>query len=162
MTNRPQPLLVQGPVLKFTLACTFMDVRLALKRVRANLEHVGVGNKDVDRVEIVLAEVLNNIVEHARPEGPAKVVIIRSPNKLNIVVRDNGAPMPDGDLPTGQLAKYAINQNPLPEGGFGWFLIRDLASDLEYSRRDDRNHLSFAINLNAAAPAICEPAAKSP
>ncbi len=162
MTNRPQPVSVQSPFLQFTLACTFMDARLALKRVRAKLERVGIGKKDVDRVEIVLAEVLNNIVEHAHAEEPAQVTIIRSPNKLNIVVLDNGGPMPDGDLPSGQLAEYAIDQDPLPEGGFGWFLIRDLANELEYSRREGKNHLSFVINLNTEAHASCQPAAKSP
>ena len=32
-----------------------------------------------------------------------------------------------------------------PEGGFGWGLIRDLASNLTYARHEGENHLSFTI-----------------
>ena len=35
----------------------------------------------------------------------------------------------------------------LPEGGFGWFLICDLATELGYTRAHDRNLLAFRLPL---------------
>ena len=36
----------------------------------------------------------------------------------------------------------------LPEGGFGWALIRDMTRDLTYRRQGRMNRLSFVIDLD--------------
>jgi serine/threonine-protein kinase RsbW len=42
-------------------------------------------------------------------------------------------------------------QDDLPEGGFGWFLIRELTKDLQYVRHEDQNRLTFSIPIDAVA-----------
>lgn len=100
--------------------------------------------------EIVMAEVLNNIVEHAyaAQSGAIEVSIDLGENGLECTITDNGAPMPSSDLPKGK--PYALDQmDDLPEGGFGWFLIRSLAQDLQYSRFRDQNFLRFRLPAHA-------------
>jgi serine/threonine-protein kinase RsbW len=96
-------------------------------------------------LEIVLAEVLNNVVEHAYRDGPGPIRICfdHLDTVLRVSIHDQGLPMPDLQLPKGEL-KPATFDDP-PEGGFGWFLIRSLAADLAYDREGDFNHLYFEV-----------------
>ncbi len=55
--------------------------------------------------------------------------------------------MPDGELPIGRLTDPKIAKD-LPEGGFGWFLIRNLSQDLTYDRDEDKNILGFCISVD--------------
>ena len=96
--------------------------------------------------EIVLAEVLNNIVEHAyaRHSGEIEVTLSRDAGGLLVQVVDTGLPMPDGTPPPGGLPALGAEED-LPEGGFGWHLIRTLSRDLEYRRDGARNLLRFRL-----------------
>ncbi len=100
-------------------------------------------------VEIVLAEVLNNVVEHAyaRYPGRIEVTITSGEGYLFVRMADNGLPMPGGDLPGGALGR-AMNIQDLPEGGFGWYLIRSLSQELTYLRDGPDNVLSFCIGVD--------------
>lgn len=96
-----------------------------------------------DTAQTVLAEVLNNIVEHAYAERQGDIVLELHVDPTGLVchVTDHGAPMPDECLPSGRPPC----PQDLPEGGYGWFLIRSLARDLTYRRVDGQNQLSFRI-----------------
>ncbi|MDB5660975.1 MAG: putative anti-sigma regulatory factor, serine/threonine protein kinase [Cypionkella sp.] len=97
--------------------------------------------------EIVLAEALNNIVEHAYAgrQGEIEISLHLRQNELLCQISDTGLPMPGGTIPTGSLAASGESVNP-PEGGFGWHLIRCLSKDLAYQRIGGRNLLSFSLN----------------
>jgi len=96
-------------------------------------------------IELVLAEALNNIVEHAYAQynGQIGITLILERSILQCEVVDQGMPMPLNLLPPGQLA----DRTSLPEGGYGWFLIRSLTCGLAYDRRDDTNTLVFQIDV---------------
>ena len=98
-----------------------------------------------DRLEIVLAEVLNNIVEHAYQAAPGNILLhLRAgPDGMECRVTDLGLAM-QAPLASGGPVPCPAH---LPEGGFGWFLIRDLAEDLGYSRDNARNLLAFRLPL---------------
>ncbi len=102
--------------------------------------------EQVSNLEIVLAEVLNNVVEHAYAAFPGRVCVTlrREGADLRCEVCDQGAAMPGLDLPAGRQADLAEIAD-LPEGGFGWFLIRSLTQDLTYRRDNGVNHLSFLL-----------------
>lgn len=95
-------------------------------------------------VELVLAEVLNNVAEHAYADsaGHVAVTVALQPGALWCEVVDEGAPMPGGTLPEGRLP-----EDDLPEGGFGWHLIRTMTRDLQYRRQRGTNRLNFIIPL---------------
>lgn len=97
------------------------------------------------RVEIVLAEVLNNIVEHAyaHHQGEISLELSTDPTGIACCIQDSGAEMPGLILPEGKLAPH--DPDDLPEGGFGWFLIRTLTEDLSYRRHGGTNELRFRL-----------------
>ena len=93
--------------------------------------------------EIVIAEVLNNIVEHAYAgtKGDIDLSIRPTCDGLWCTVIDHGAPMPGNALPVAVLPNSLAED--LPEGGFGWYLIRTLARDVRYDRKGPTNCLTF-------------------
>lgn len=94
--------------------------------------------------ELVLAEALNNIVEHAYATYPGEIELTLTPATgcLQCVIVDSGLPMPGERLPPGDPPAL---DGDLPEGGFGWNLIRSLTTGLEYRRVANRNHLQFSL-----------------
>ncbi|WP_158275562.1 ATP-binding protein [Maritimibacter sp. 55A14] len=110
---------------------------------------------DPDRVETVLAEVLNNVVEHACRNRAGHVVGLEVwllPRDIWVRVTDDGLPMPGAQLPEAK----ATPPEALPEGGFGLSLIRRLARDLRYRREDGRNILTFRVSAETA-PRVSAP-----
>ncbi|WP_432280423.1 ATP-binding protein [Tropicimonas omnivorans] len=96
--------------------------------------------------ELVLAEVLNNIVEHARPDFAAPIdVTVRTGCDVRCRVIDRGTPMPGLAPPPGHRQSVDCPLEELSEGGYGWFLIRSLTRDLSYERRSGRNRLLFTV-----------------
>lgn len=137
-------------------------VREALLAVRARLERAMAGHSgavpppedhpdppgarhvDPDTVELVLAEVLTNVVRHAcqdRPGHDIDLVLRHRTGGLLVLIRDDGVPMPGGTPPEGR----AQAPDDLPEGGFGWGLIRMLTRDIRYRHRHGRNRIGFVI-----------------
>lgn len=115
--------------------------------ILCNVDETGRGT-----AEIVLAEILNNIVEHAyaRNAGEICVNLHQQSGGIYVVICDRGQPFPQGQIPHGTLPKTGLTQE-LPEGGFGWFLIRNLVQRLTYTRQDQCNQLSFLLPLNSDA-----------
>lgn len=97
--------------------------------------------------ELVLAEVLNNIVEHAYSHSTGLIDISVEAEAGGILCRvvDEGVAMPDGAPPGSLPARLSDGLDDLPEGGFGWHLIRTLTVDLTYRRKEGRNYLFFLI-----------------
>lgn len=108
------------------------------------------------RVELVLAEVMNNVAQHgtgrgktADPAHAARALTIH----LSVAVHDRGlacAVTDDGPpLPAACLADPEIERSPehaaLAACGFGWMIIRDLTQSLFHFREDRRNVLCFNI-----------------
>lgn len=126
------------------------DATSVRQALRALLDTLMLRSLTDDRrgaVEIVLAEVLNNVVEHAysRQPGTISINLHLGGSDLTCVIEDTGKPMPDGRLPPGHLHPKDELGNPA-EGGFGWHLIRSLSRDLDYRRIDGRNLLSFRLD----------------
>lgn len=111
---------------------------------------------DASKIELVVAEAINNIVEHAyppgAPDGPIDLDVRRNLDKLHFTITDQGLGMPDGKAPSGRPQNVKVDLLALPEGGFGWFLIRDQAENVEYTRTAWENCLSFDIPLSVQNP----------
>lgn len=126
------------------------SIRDALAEVRARLASIPLTEEELATVEVVLAEVMNNIAEHAyawRRDGEMILILRLSPEGLNISVSDEGVPMPDLTAPFGEGLDPTAPLTELPEGGFGWLIIRQLARDVRYTRQDGVNHLSFCVSV---------------
>lgn len=127
-----------------------LGVRLALQRLAGSSLFEGLCPDTRDATELVLAEVLNNVVEHAYAgrRGAIGLHLSGVDGGVLCVVRDSGRPMPGAVLPKGDPP--AIRPDDPPEGGFGWYLIRSLARDLRYRRAGERNLLRLRIPAGSA------------
>jgi len=136
-----------------TLEASADAVRAALGHIRTELADRGLSQENLEIVELVLAETLNNVVEHAYAGLPqAGLIGVRgayAPDDLRFRITDLGKPMPGFTLPPGEAFDVLKLADELPEGGFGWSLIRLLSCELEYSRTGDMNLLALRIPLAA-------------
>ena len=136
---------------------TPISVRAALKRALQGLADLRLGRDERDKVELVLAEVMNNVCEHAYrglTEGVIELHVERDGAGLLCHVLDDGLPMPGGEPPGGPPVELDRSAHELPEGGFGWFLIHELTSDLAYQRIDGRNRLTFRLRVGIPSTPI--------
>lgn len=126
-----------------------LAVRQGLKALFESLLLRQLDEANRGKAEIVLAEALNNIVEHAYADGKGEIELTICLNRQGLKCRivDHGAPMPDGALPSGTLT----SPDDLPEGGFGWHLIRTLSEDLRYARVAGQNQLTFLLTTEQSA-----------
>ena len=123
-----------------------MAVRHGLAALFATPLLAGLSADAQGTAEIVLAEVLNNIVEHAyaRYCGDIQVTLRLTDGHLWVHVCDCGLPLPGHALPLGLLPDVEAS-GELPEGGFGWHLIRLFARELDYARVEGKNHFRFRL-----------------
>ncbi|PIV74873.1 MAG: ATP-binding protein [Rhodobacteraceae bacterium CG17_big_fil_post_rev_8_21_14_2_50_65_11] len=128
-------------------------VTMELVGLNQTLTQLGLPIESLFSLELVLAEVLNNIVEHSyedRGEGMIELAITVYDHAIHCDVTDHGNPMPNGCLPPKR--RYDLETtglHDLPEGGFGWGLIRDMTCGLSYTREAGVNRLCFYIDLAA-------------
>lgn len=130
------------------------EVRRVLADLRAALAgHIA--EEDAGSLELALAEALNNIVEHAyagRAPGVVSVSVMRNAagDALLCRIEDDGLPMPGLTLPEGRMQPIAARIEDLPEGGWGWALIRALTEGITYARQAGRNRLDFRLPIRPA------------
>lgn len=143
-----------GPegVMRATLSvpATNEGTRAAIRHIAGLVDRTRVSADDADRLEIVLAEALNNIVEHAfadREDGIIEITIDAAPPGLHFTITDDGLPMPTGRLPGGNTADPDREAYEQAEGGYGLHLIREVARKLRYERTYTHNRLTFRIPL---------------
>ena len=142
--------LSPGPLLSDRYKGTTNGVRHALRELRRALSSAGAAEEEVASAEIVVAEALNNVVEHALAEDENPSFLLSAAmvdGGVSIEICDGGLPMPDNKPPIGELPDVAADLVDLPEGGFGWFLIRELARDLSYVREGTENRLTFRLAI---------------
>ena len=137
-----------GTGCRLRFPATEADVRIALAEVCARLAPA-LSDDAISRTELVLAEVLNNVAEHAYAgtvPGEIRLIAEIGDDGIAIVISDDGCAMPGGRPPEGRLPRIEdMDLADLPEGGFGWHLIHRLTEGLTYRRIGATNRISFHI-----------------
>lgn len=132
---------------------TELGTRAGIRQVTKHLETIAIAADQIGTVQIVLAEAINNIVEHAyagSPTGQVEVQCTLSADGLHLQICDTGSALPNGQLPCGAAADLSGPRDTLPEGGFGWLLIRELARSVKYVRTGRCNHLHLSFDVTPA------------
>lgn len=137
-----------------------MRIRLAegddgLARMSARLDGFAERRQlppDVRRdLHLVVDEIVNNIVRHARPRHPRLTVDLGiDDGALVIRVLDDGEafdPTSKADPDT------TLGLDDRPVGGLGLFLVRQLMTDVRYRRFRGRNDLTLRRSLSAGPAA---------
>lgn len=139
----------------FHVQATEQAISAGLVDMRRYLDASGLDADACGTAEIVLAEALNNIAEHAfatTEAGTISVTLAPGPRALKAQIIDAGAALPGLRPPTGHLPPFGATTRSLPEGGFGWYLIRTLTECLCYKRHADQNHLCLRFAFSRSTP----------
>jgi serine/threonine-protein kinase RsbW len=145
----PSAIPDSNPGLAFAFPATVDAVREGLARALNAPCLADLTDEDRGTAELLLAEALNNVVEHAYARWPGEIRLSVAPRAggLAVCICDQGLPMPGASPPKGELPAIDTFAD-LPEGGFGWFLIRSLSQQLTYQRHADCNELRFYIPVD--------------
>ena len=150
---KPRPETRTQPMFHRVLQADPHDVRQALTDLRARFAP-SVNDDAMGRLELVLAEVMNNVAEHAAAPGAGSgsmhLCVIMQEGGLSCAITDDGGKLPADCLKPRSLP--ALDPLDLPEGGFGWFLIQGLTQSLCYYREDHRNCLAFTVPYQLSGP----------
>lgn len=143
----------EGLLLRICVQSGSMASRQILQELTAGLAVLDLDQDEITNIELVIAEVVNNIVEHAYPEttskGPIRLHCVKRDNGLWVTVLDEGIEMPEGKAPAGEPHNLNVDMMDMPEGGFGWSMIHDLTKDVEYKRVGWENRLSMRFEVGA-------------
>ncbi|MEL7259409.1 MAG: ATP-binding protein [Pseudomonadota bacterium] len=121
----------------------------SLQNLRTGLAESGLEAETLGRVEIALAEVLNNITEHGQAETGVDTVRLSariSDQDIRVEIRDSGTAVPEVCLNSAHLPDNSGPLHSLPEGGFGWYLIHNMVDDLRYSQEHGENQLELVFH----------------
>lgn len=142
--------MCNGKCLDLSFAATESEASAGIAQLSRCLATQGLPQHKAGDVKIALAEAINNVVEHAYADvTPAKVQVRcrLHRNWLDILISDTGTPLPGLQVPDGVPASLGSTIDELPEGGFGWYLIHELTSDIRYERSDGCNRLSLRFDF---------------
>ena len=124
--------------------------RVAMACAASFAKMMGFSDERIEDLKTVVAEAAINAIQHGNKDRPdAKVAISMNfrDDALHIAVADNGGgikdlpPKPDIDR---------IMQKLDPPTGFGTFLIKELADEVEFNEMTDGGHMvKMVIRLQA-------------
>lgn len=141
-----------GDQVRFSISSSFENVAVLAEEVSNLCQTRSKPNSDsVSTLRLCIAEALNNIVEHAYEgvEGKPIFADVRfKPDSYEVMLIDEGKPMPGGRLPSGEVDHNIEDLEELPEGGFGWMLIHSQMDAVEYERRDGCNVLRLEKSVD--------------
>lgn len=107
------------------------------------LAQAGVDARATHHVAMILSELLTNLGTHGgTADDPAIVRISIEPERVLAEINDAGPPFDPRSTPAPDLSGPAED---IQVGGLGLFLMRKLASEVDYGRSAGRNRTTFAI-----------------
>jgi len=106
----------------------------------------GIEPRSQRRLKVIVDELVSNLLLHARAEGGQELLIEveldRTAEGLRLCIRDNGQPFNPLEAPAADVTSD-LEQRTI--GGLGLHLVRQLASNLSYSREFGSNVLMLEL-----------------
>ena len=126
---------------KLIIAGTAEFIPAAVEQIYDFCCHAGFGSDECFRIQVLLAEVLNNIVEHALtelPGDPIQIVCRIDEHNLILTTIDFGKPF---NVDAAQAMPHCH-----AESGRGWPIIFEWADKITQTRNENSNHLNITIS----------------
>jgi anti-sigma regulatory factor (Ser/Thr protein kinase) len=101
-----------------------------------------------NEIELVAEEILLNIIEYGYPGTPGHIEIrchITPDRKLVMEITDWGIPFDPHDVPKPNTT-LPLEEREL--GGWGIWIVRNLADELHYRRENGKNILTLILSLS--------------
>jgi anti-sigma regulatory factor (Ser/Thr protein kinase) len=130
---------------RLNLPASVESVALFRNFVRSGAVTAEVPADELEKLDLVLEEILMNIARYAYPSGNGAAEVAFAPagaGKLYVEISDWGNAFNPLDVEPPDFSRGLAER---PIGGLGVFLVRSLVSDIAYRREGDRNVLSFGF-----------------
>lgn len=142
---------------------SYQQIRIVLKndlseitKLQGELENFGqkcsLSSKTLFELNLILEEVLANVISYAYGDNRRHEIVVRADlgdGELVIEVEDDGRPFNPLQIPPPDLDRPLRERNV---GGLGLHLVRELTSSIEYSRREEKNHLVMRKKAEKSEP----------
>jgi serine/threonine-protein kinase RsbW len=118
--------------------------------VRAGALAVGIPLPELEKLDLILEEILINVARYAYAPSAGAVEVGYAPDgdgKIRVEVIDSGRVFNPLAVDPPDLSRGLAER---PIGGLGVFLVRSLVDSITYRREDNRNILSFTFPAAAA------------
>ncbi|HEU4365884.1 MAG TPA: ATP-binding protein [Candidatus Krumholzibacteria bacterium] len=120
-----------------------------LRRInRALIEFLGeegVPPDGVNRVRLVVEELVVNIIMHAFEDAAAHTIVLSlrtAPGSVTVTTEDDGKPFDPREAPPAPVGRPLEEQGA---GGYGIYIVTHMARSLDYERVDGRNRVRAVI-----------------
>lgn len=133
----------------FTIQNTLDDLPKVAEWVGGLDEDLGLPFQVVFRLDMVLAEALANVIEHAFPDGGTHDIQIDLTVTDELATLDVIDPGVAFDPLSVAEAKQADNLQDVDIGGLGVHLIRNFMDEVSYRREGDKNILTMSVSTDA-------------
>jgi anti-sigma regulatory factor (Ser/Thr protein kinase) len=130
---------------RLTLPASVESVALFRNFVRSGAVAAEVPADELEKLDLVLEEILVNIARYAYVPGNGAAEVAFAPDgpgRLAVEISDWGNAFNPLDADPPDFSRGLAER---PIGGLGVFLVRSLVSDIAYQREADRNVLSFGF-----------------
>jgi anti-sigma regulatory factor (Ser/Thr protein kinase) len=119
--------------------------------VLSGIEQSDLPEETALQIELVLEELLVNVVSYAYPDGEGSVEVGYSidGDGFCLSIKDWGIPFNPLSAKDPNLSED-ISERKV--GGLGIFFVKEMASELAYSREDDSNVLRLCFNMQPEIP----------
>lgn len=133
---------MESPLARLTLPARVQSVRVFHEFVRSGAEQAGLDSADMDRLDLVLEEILVNIARYAYQgsAGEVEVAYVAEGNTLFIEITDHGC---DFNPLASSAPDLKLGLAERPIGGLGVLLVKQIVGSLQYRREMGQNTVSF-------------------
>lgn len=136
-------------ILRTTLANDLGELKRINAAVLEFLAEEGVPPKVLNRVRLVIEELVVNIITHAFDDTAAHTIVLTvrtEPARVSVTTEDDGMPFDPGDATPSSVGRPIEEQSG---GGYGIHIIKHMAHVLDYERIDGRNRVRAVIEYQA-------------
>lgn len=133
----------------FSLPSEPGNERQAMERVAEAVRDLGLGSRNLERLQTAVAEATMNAMEHGneyRPDAPVTIRVLASAEELSVFITDQGGdpvPTPGGETPDLE-AKLEGTQTPR---GWGLFLIQNMVDEMHVTTDQSHHTVELVVHL---------------
>jgi len=115
--------------------------------VKKRISHINNDESKLYMIDLLIEEIVVNIINYGfkeAEEGFINVMVDTANEDLVVEISDNGIPFSPLDQKAPDLSINIENRHP---GGLGIFLVKQIAKDIEYVRKNNNNILRLYLDL---------------
>ncbi len=116
--------------------------------VKKFCEENGVSDEKYHDIVLILDEIVTNVINYAYPDGGTHTFTLdlrkEGDDRISMKLSDDGIPF-DPLARDNPDTESSLEERQI--GGLGIFIVKQLSEVVEYSRTDDKNHLSVTVSV---------------